>query len=349
MSEKAVQGSAGGAEFRGAAGKPVIETIGLTKRYGKARGIERVDLAVFGGDIFGFIGPNGAGKSTLIRTLLGLIKKTSGEARVLGRECGPSRKDILSRVGYMPSEAQFYHGMKVADVIAYSARLRRKDCTAEAARLCERLGLDPKRKVEDLSLGNRKKVSIVCALQHAPELYVLDEPTSGLDPLVQKEFFALLLERHAAGATIMLSSHVLSEVQRYCEHAAIIREGRIIASGSVEALSASTARRVRIRGFSGGQPSLIGVRNIDQQDGDLGFLYQGDVHELVTWLAGAHFDDVMIEEPDIEEVFMHYYEDDAAARVLSGNVADADGFGRGDIGTETAVHSSGASIGGDRR
>lgn len=312
MSEMLKRGGAKNGTVDNATGEPVIEAVKLTKRYGKARGITEVDLAVSRGDIFGFIGPNGAGKSTFIRTLLGLIGKTSGEARVLGMECGPSRKDILARVGYMPSEAQFYHGMKVADVIAYSARLRGRDCTAEAAHLCERLGLDSKRKVEDLSLGNRKKVSIVCALQHAPELYILDEPTSGLDPLVQKEFFALLLECHASGATIMLSSHVLSEVQRYCQHAAIIREGRIIATGSVEELSASTARQVRIRGFSGGLPSFAGVRNVVQHDGDLGFLYQGDMHALVAWIAGVRFDDVMIEEPDIEEVFMHFYEGDGA-------------------------------------
>lgn len=290
----------------------VIEAVKLTKRYGKARGVTEVDLAVSRGDIFGFIGPNGAGKSTFIRTVLGLIKATSGEARVLGLECGPSRKEVLARVGYMPSEAQFYHGMRVADVIAYSARLRRRDCAAEAKRLCERLGLDAKRKVEDLSLGNRKKVSIVCAMQHKPDVYIFDEPTSGLDPLVQKEFFALLLERHDEGATVMLSSHVLSEVQRYCEHAAIIREGRIIASGTVDELSASAARHVRVRGISGGFQPPSGSRSFALHDGDAAFLYQGDMHALVEWLAGVGFVDVMIEEPDIEEVFMHFYADGAA-------------------------------------
>lgn len=301
----------------GSCGEAVIEAAALTKRYGRARGIEDVDLRVMRGDVFGFIGPNGAGKSTFIRTVLGLIKKTSGSARLFGRECGPSRTDILSRIGYMPSEAQFYHGMRAGEVIAYSARLRRANCADEAARLCGLLGLDPKRKVEDLSLGNRKKVGIVCALQHKPELYLLDEPTSGLDPLVQREFFSLLLERHAQGATIMLSSHVLSEVQRYCEHAAIIREGRIIAAGAVGELAASAARQVRLRGYRGAPPTLPGMRNVEAHGGDLGFLYQGAMQDLVQWLAGARFDDVMIEEPDIEEVFMHYYEG-AAGRAAKG-------------------------------
>lgn len=289
---------------------PVIETKGLTKRYGKARGITEVNLCVPRGDIFGFIGPNGAGKSTFIRTLLGLIKATSGEAYVLGKTCGPSAKAILADVGYMPSEAQFYHGMKVKDIIAFSAHLRKKDCAAEANRLCERLGLDPKRKIQDLSLGNRKKVSIVCALQHEPELYIMDEPTSGLDPLVQREFFALLTERKAAGATIMLSSHVLSEVQRYCDHAAIIREGQIIAEGTVEELSASTARKVHVQGIAVAS-TLDGVRKAEQGPDGIDFLYQGDMRSLVSWLSSTSFSDVTIEEPDIEEVFMHFYTEDS--------------------------------------
>ncbi|MEG0375301.1 MAG: ABC transporter ATP-binding protein [Raoultibacter sp.] len=288
----------------------VIETKELTKRYGKARGITDVNLCVPRGDIFGFIGPNGAGKSTCIRTLLGLIKATSGEAYVLGKPCGPSAKELLADVGYMPSEAQFYHGMKVKDIIAFSARLRKKDCAAEAKRLCDRLGLDPKRKIQDLSLGNRKKVSIVCAMQHEPELYIMDEPTSGLDPLVQREFFALLTERKAAGATIMLSSHVLSEVQRYCDHAAIIREGQIIAEGTVEELSASTARKVHVQGVTT-VPTLEGVRKAEHNLDGIDFLYQGDMRNLVDWLASTTFSDVTIEEPDIEEVFMHFYTDDA--------------------------------------
>ena len=284
----------------------VIKTTRLTKRYGKARGITEVDLVVGRGDTYGFIGPNGAGKSTLIRTLLGFISATSGEAFVLGKPCRPSAKAILADVGFMPSEAQFYHGMKVSDIIALSARLRKKNCGAEAKRLCDRLGLDPNRKIQDLSLGNRKKVSIVCALQHEPALYILDEPTSGLDPLVQREFFALLEERKAAGATIMLSSHVLSEVQRHCDYAAIIREGRIIAEGTVEELSASTARKVHLVGAHEA-PTLHGARNIEQHPDGIDFLYQGDMQQLIRWLSETSFVDVTIGEPDIEEVFMHFY------------------------------------------
>lgn len=289
-----------------------IVTEKLTKYYGKARGIVEVDLNVAQGDIFGFIGPNGAGKSTLIRALLGLISPNSGSAQILGYDHQKEKKNILARVGYMPSEAQFYHGMKVKDVLAFSARLRKKDCSKRASMLCDRLDLDQNRKVEDLSLGNRKKVSIVCALQHEPELYILDEPTSGLDPLIQKKFFDLLMECHEAGATIMLSSHVLSEVQRYCKHAAIIREGRIIAAGTVDELSSSTARRVRIEG-SQAVPVEQGVRNVVKHADGVEFLYQGDMHALIHALDQITFTDITIEEPDIEEVFMHFYEQGGAS------------------------------------
>ena len=207
-----------------------IEITGLTKYYGKNRGVEDLSLTIPEGDFFGFMGPNGAGKSTTIRVLLGLISPTSGTARLLGEKPGP---EVLKRVGYLPSETAFWPGMKVKDVLKFSADLRGVDCTAAARDLCRRLELDVDRRVEELSLGNRKKVGIVCALQHDPELYILDEPTSGLDPLVQREFFALLKERNARGATIFLSSHVLSEVRRYCRNAAILREGRLVVRDAV--------------------------------------------------------------------------------------------------------------------
>ena len=170
-----------------------IKTDGLTKYYGKHRGIEGISLSVDEGDFFGFIGPNGAGKSTTIRTLMGLLSPTGGTAEIFGMDVCKNKTGILSEVGYLPSEAVFYGGMRVRDILRLSADLHKKDCTEEAKRLCERLELDPSRKIDELSLGNRKKVGIVCAMQHRPRLYVLDEPTSGLDPLMQREFYSLLL------------------------------------------------------------------------------------------------------------------------------------------------------------
>ena len=186
--------------------------------------------------LFRSIGPNGAGKSTTIRTLLGLLSPTSGSARVLGLDCAGQRERILAQVGYMPSEAMFYPDMRVGEVIRLSADLRRMDCRDQAGALCRALELDPRKRIRELSLGNRKKVSIVCAMQHRPRLYVLDEPTSGLDPLVQRVFWSELENRRREGATVFLSSHVLYEVQRYCDRAAIIREGRLVAEGTTAEL-----------------------------------------------------------------------------------------------------------------
>ncbi|MBR4457805.1 MAG: ABC transporter ATP-binding protein [Clostridia bacterium] len=283
-----------------------IRTERLTKYYGKARGIDGLDLMVEAGEFFGFIGPNGAGKSTTIRTLLGLISPTGGGAKVLGMDIVRQKTEILRRVGYLPSEAAFYPKMRVRDVLKLSAGLRQRDCSAEARRLCERLALDPSRRVDELSFGNRKKAAIVCALQHEPELLILDEPTGGLDPLMQREFFDILRERNEAGTTVFLSSHILSEVQRHCTRAAIIREGRIIACDSVEALSRTSARRVTVHG-SVDLSSLDGIRDRTEADRTVSFLYSGEMGALLRVLADGQVSDLSVSEPDLEEIFLHYY------------------------------------------
>lgn len=205
----------------------VIEISHLTKNYGKNRGIIDVSLEVKQGDIFGFLGPNGAGKSTTIRSMLGFLKPNAGSVSILGMDSIRDHEQILKEVGYMPSEAWFYDSMRVGDVIKYAADVRGIDCNSEAEMLCERLKVDTKKKIKQLSLGNRKKVSIVCAMQHKPKLFVFDEPTGGLDPLMQKKFFELINEYVEQGATCLLSTHVLSEVDKYCKTAAIMREGRL--------------------------------------------------------------------------------------------------------------------------
>ena len=205
----------------------VVEIKNLTKSYGKNRGVIDVSLGIEEGDIFGFLGPNGAGKSTTIRSMLGFLKINSGEIKILGMDSIKQHEEILRNVGYMPSEAWFYDSMKVKDVIKYAADVRGLDCSAEAEKLCERLKVDKDKKIKQLSYGNRKKVSIVCAMQHRPRLFIFDEPTGGLDPLMQKKFFELINEYVAQGATCLLSTHVLSEVDKYCKNAAIMREGRL--------------------------------------------------------------------------------------------------------------------------
>ena len=283
-----------------------IQMEHLTKYYGKSRGIIDLNLTVQEGEFFGFIGPNGAGKSTTIRTLLGLIRPSSGEAKVFGLDIEKDKNKLLAQVGYLPSEALFYSGMKVKDVLKLSAELRKQDCTKEAEQLCDRLQLEANRRVEELSFGNRKKVGIVAALQHNPRLLILDEPTSGLDPLMQHEFFEILKEYNSLGTTIFLSSHVLSEIQNNCRNAAIIREGKILLSDSVENLTHTQAKRVQLRGEVD-LSSLAEVNNIERKDGTVSFLYAGPIHELLELLSRSSVIDLNISEPSLDEIFMHYY------------------------------------------
>lgn len=286
----------------------VIEIKKLTKYYGKSRGIINLNLTVDRGEFFGFIGPNGAGKSTTIRILLGLIKSDDGSAKIFGKDIEKNKKEILSEIGYLPSEALFYSGMRVKDVIKLSADLRKKDCKEKVGELCERLQLDTSKKVEELSFGNRKKVGIVCALQHNPKLCILDEPTGGLDPLMQKEFFSILQEMNDKGTTIFLSSHILSEIQHNCTRAAIIKEGKIIACDSVETLSKTNAKRVSVHGEVD-ISRLNGVRDLQQNDNAINFLYSGDINELLKVLSEKQIQDLSVSEPNLEEIFMHYYRD----------------------------------------
>ena len=270
----------------------IMEITNLTKNYGKHRGIEGVSFQVEKGEIFGFLGPNGAGKSTTIRAILGLIRCREGKIRVCGYDAMKNREEVLRRIGYMPSEAWFYPGMTIREILKMAADVRGLDCTQEAGKLCDRLQLDDRRKISELSLGNRKKVSIVCAMQHRPELFIFDEPTSGLDPLMQNQFFLLIKEYVEQGATCMLSTHVLSEVQNHCSRVAIMKEGKLIVTDTVEHLLASKTKRIRM------------VRDGEKLD----FLYQDDLNRLYRELEGHDIADILIEEPSIEEVFMHYYE-----------------------------------------
>lgn len=272
--------------------KNMIEITDLTKTYGKHRGVENVSFSVKKGEIFGFLGPNGAGKSTTIRSMLGLIRYDKGQIRICDLDAQRDKEKILQRVGYMPSEAWFYPGMTIREVLKLSADVRKMDCSKEAGMLCERLQIDAKRKISELSLGNRKKVSIVCAMQHKPELFVFDEPTSGLDPLMQNVFFELIKEYVEKGATCMLSTHVLSEVRNHCDRVAIMREGKLVVTDTVEHLLASKTKRIKM------------IRDGESLD----FIYKDDLNNLYKELKDHNIEDILIEEPSIEEVFMHYYE-----------------------------------------
>ncbi|PWM45092.1 MAG: ABC transporter [Clostridiales bacterium] len=291
----------------------VIKTENLTKYYGRSRGIKNLNLNINEGDFFGFIGPNGAGKSTTIRTLLGLIFPTSGGATIFGKDIIKNHTEILNKIGYMASEAIFYNNMKVKDVIELSAKLYKTNCTDEAKTLCDRLDLDTKKRIEELSLGNRKKVSIVCALQHKPTLYILDEPTSGLDPLMQKEFFNILRERNTEGATVFLSSHVLSEIQRNCQKAAIIKEGELVTCDSVEKLTCTGTHRITIHNTVS-LPAEIEIKSPTIMGNSISFLYNGNIKQFLSKIEPIPFDDISIAEPDLEEIFMHYYKKDGETK-----------------------------------
>jgi len=285
----------------------IIEISNLTKKYGTARGITDLNISVKSGDFFGFMGPNGAGKSTTIRLLLGLIKKTSGEIKTFGKDHEKHQVELRKNIGYMPSEAMFYPNMTVKEVIQLSAKLHKKECSEVSNKLCELLQLDKKRRIQELSLGNRKKVSIICAMQHEPELYILDEPTSGLDPLMQKAFFDLLLERNKAGATIFLSSHILSEIQKYCNNVAVVKEGRLITIDTVEHLSKTKSKKIKITGKLK-LPMLQDCTELNETEEGISFLYKGELPKLISALNGLPIKDINIEDQSLDEIFMHFYE-----------------------------------------
>lgn len=286
--------------------KYAIEINNLTKTYGKHRGVESVDLSVKEGEWFGFIGPNGAGKSTTIRTLLGLIKPTRGETKVNGMDSWLMKDKIMKDVGYLPSEAIFYPEMTVKETLDYALSFFGNKDGRRQKELCRRFQLDTKRKVGELSYGNRKKVGIVSALQHSPSLLILDEPTGGLDPLMQREFFNLLEEEHKNGTTIFMSSHILSEIEHHAQTAAFIRDGKIILKKEVSELSKTSRRKVSLRGsldISG----LQGVKEVVENKDGISFLYSGDSKVLLDVLSKGDIKDFTVTEPDLEEVFLHYY------------------------------------------
>lgn len=286
--------------------KYAIEIKNLTKKYGKHRGVVDVDLSVNEGEWFGFIGPNGAGKSTTIRTLLGLIQPTSGESRVNGMDSWKMRERIMEDVGYLPSEAIFYPEMSVKDTLDYALSFYKTRDQKRQDELCQRFQLDKKRRVGELSYGNRKKVGIVAALQHSPSILILDEPTGGLDPLMQREFFSILDEEHKKGKTIFMSSHILSEIEHYAETAAFIRDGRIILKKEVAEIAKNSARRVNLRG-SVELDGLEGVKEVVESKEGMTFLYSGESRKLLDTLSKGEVRDFTVTEPDLEEVFLYYY------------------------------------------
>jgi ABC-2 type transport system ATP-binding protein len=289
----------------------IIELEKLTKSYGPHRGIIDVDLAVKQGEIFGFLGPNGAGKTTAIRTLLDLIRPTSGRALVFGVESSADPAAIHRRIGYIPGEFALYDRLTGGQTLEYFANLRGGVDHAYQQSLIERFELDPSRRFREYSKGNKQKVGLVIALQHRPELLVLDEPTSGLDPLVQQTFFATLRECVTAGATVFLSSHILSEVEKSADRVAIIREGRIVKLDTVEGLRDLAHHQVELR-FAGPAPAsdfenLPGVSDLVADDHVLRMRVAGAITPVVRAAARYELLDFVSREPSLEETFLAQY------------------------------------------
>lgn len=291
---------------------PIIDITDLTKFYGKARGIGNVNLEIAEGEIFGFIGPNGAGKSTTIRILLNLIFPSGGSARIMGMDVIKDTKEIKRHIGYIPSDANAYSSMDVLEFLNYCIGFYDvSNGTQRIAELTELFELDTKRKISELSMGNRKKVSIIQSLLHSPRLLILDEPTNGLDPLMQSKFFELLREENKKGMTIFFSSHILNEVQMLCKRVAIIKEGKIIKVEDIETLRKKQLKKVHIEFVDqmiGEKFMIAGIEKVIIRTGNhLSFLYSGEINELIALLSGNKMINLTIEEPSLEEIFMHYY------------------------------------------
>jgi ABC-2 type transport system ATP-binding protein len=289
----------------------IIQTEKLTKSYGSHRGIIEVDLSVEQGEIFGFLGPNGAGKTTTIRTLLDLIRPTSGVARVFGIDSTADPVAIHRRIGYLPGEFALYDRLTGAQTLEYFANLRGGVDRAYQASLIERFDLDPSRRFKEYSKGNKQKVGLVIALQHRPELLLLDEPTAGLDPLIQQSFFQVLRELIAEGRTAFLSSHILSEVEKTADRVGIIREGRLVKVDTVEALRDLANHQVELR-FTGPVPAaefeaLPGVSEVQVDDHVLRMRVSGPITPVVQAAARYELLDFVSREPSLEETFLAQY------------------------------------------
>ncbi len=289
----------------------IVEIRHLKKYYGKHRGVEDVSFSIEEGEIFGFIGPNGAGKSTTIRCALSLIFPTSGSIRIFGKDAIADRVEIAKHVGYLPGEVFFYDEMKVSDMLLYSAGFYERVDVKRIWELCDYLELDIHKKMDDLSLGNKKKVGIVQGLLHKPKLIVLDEPTSGLDPLMQQRFFDLIEKERKEGATVLFSSHILSEVKRLCDRISIIRDGVVVDVQTIEALEENNHKHIHVQGEERELlrlDDLSGLHIASQEIGDRHYHYRGDTNALLTGLASHRLQNITIEDPSLEEIFLHYYE-----------------------------------------
>ena len=278
----------------------------LTKYYGNIRGVENLSLELKDGEIFGFIGPNGAGKSTTIKCIMNFINKTSGNIYINDILVEDKNFEYKNLIGYLPSEIHLYDDYTVLEMFKYSSLFYSNKALKRALELSKRLELETNKKIEDLSLGNLKKVGIVLALMHNPKLLILDEPTSGLDPIIQEEFFNILKEEKKKGTTVFFSSHVLSEIKKVCDRVGIIKEGHLIKVDTISNFNKNNYLNIHIE--SKDIEMISKELNIDIINNN--FIYQGDINILINKLSKYKIDKLLINEPEIEELFIDYYKEE---------------------------------------
>ncbi len=299
-----------------------LTTSRLTKDYGAGRGLFDLDLVIQPQEVFGYLGPNGAGKTTTIRCVMGMIRPTSGSAHVFGIDCLRDAVEVKKRVGYLPGDIPQFGGMRGKEVVAYFGGMRGGVDATRVTRLCERFDLDLGRRFREYSSGNKQKLGIVLAFMHAPDLFILDEPTSGLDPLNQQEFYRLLREERDRGATVLLSSHVLSEVEHVCDQVGIIRAGRLVKVADLAELHRIRFHRVELEFGEGSdipdEPirDAEGVSDVHVEDRILTCTVHGTFEPLLDALHGAEVTNLVSREPSLEEMFLEYYQERSGLPLL---------------------------------
>ena len=292
-----------------------IDIHSLTKRYGKSRGVENLSFDIASGEVFGYLGPNGSGKTTTIRCLMGLLRPTSGDCYVLGRQIMPGRATNHSRIGYLPGDFRIWPGRTARKSLKLMASLGNSDnVNKRRNELADRLNLDLDRKVKALSKGNRQKIGIIFAFQHQPEVLILDEPTIGLDPLIRQVVMELIREAAHQGATVLLSSHDLSEIAAVCERAAILREGRLVELSSISQIVQQGQRQLKVWFIKDGNIVDVtkelpeGIRIIHHDDKSLHISYQGTSDKALKWLAKFPVDRITTPQTSLEDAFIQYYQ-----------------------------------------
>lgn len=286
----------------------ILRVVQLCKNYGKTKGIEDLSLELNDGEIFGLIGPNGAGKSTTIRSIMNMINKSYGEVYFNDQLLDKNNIEAKKLIGYLPSEVFLYEDMSVKQMLDYHASFFKEDLSERRKELVKLLNVDEKKKIEDLSLGNLKKVGIILALMHNPKLLILDEPSSGLDPIMQQIFYELLLQEKAKGTTIIYSTHILSEVSKICDRVGIIKDSHLVKIEDVDSLNNNRLTFIKITSEDNEKiKEALNLETYELGKNTIRFKYDKDVNSLLSVLTNFNIDRMLIEEPTIEEIFMHYY------------------------------------------